>query len=67
MTLKVSLILSALNSEKLSAQSPPCNRKALPSDTSLSWLLRDLTSPAKTRGGKLANLFSTSSSSSIFS
>ena len=50
-TRNVSRILSAWNSEKLSAQSPPCSKKPLPSATSASELLRDLTSPAKTSGG----------------
>ena len=45
-------MLSALNSEKLSAQSPPCNRKASPSEAFASEFLSDLTSPAKTKGGK---------------
>ena len=58
-TLNVSRILSALNSVKLSAQSPPCNKKPLPSDTSANERFKDLTSPAKTRGGKLFKVPST--------
>ena len=53
--LKVSLILSGWNSAKLSAQSPPCNKKALPSTTSANCFVNDLVSPAKTSGGKFFN------------
>ena len=51
MTLKVSRMLSAENSAKLSAQSPPCKRKARPSATSASWVFSRRVSPAKTSGG----------------
>ena len=36
-------MLSGWNSAKLSAQSPPCNKYALPSATSAKAFLRDLT------------------------
>ena len=48
---KVSRMLSAENSLKLSAQSPPCSRKALPAATSPSRPFRRRASPANTRGG----------------
>ena len=54
-TLNVSLILSGWNSAKLSAQSPPCNKKALPSATSAKDFFKDLDSPAKTKGGYFFN------------
>ena len=57
MTLKVSLILFALNSLKLSAQSPPCIKKALPSTAEASFCLRLLHSPAKTNGGNFSIFF----------
>ena len=50
-TLKVSRMLSAENSAKLSAQSPPCSRKARPSATSASCAFSLRVSPAKTSGG----------------
>ena len=50
-TLYVSLNISALNSSKLSAQSPPCNKNASPLDAAANFVLRDLASPAKTNGG----------------
>lgn len=62
-TLKVSLILFALNSLKLSAQSPPCKRKALPRAASANFSSRCLASPAKTIGGKLSMVLSTDSRS----
>ena len=56
--LKVSLRLSALNSANDSAQSPPCNKKALPSDTLASFSFKVLASPANTNGGRDFNLSS---------
>jgi len=50
-TRKVSRMLSARNSAKLSAQSPPWSRKALPSATSPSASVSRRASPAKTSGG----------------
>src|SRR5205807_709524 len=52
----------ALWSSKLSAQSPPCNRKASPEATRASAFFRLRASPAKTSGGKLASRASTASS-----
>ena len=52
-SLKVSRMLSAWNSLKLSAQSPPCSRKALPSATLPSSSFSRRASPAKTSGGML--------------
>ena len=46
-------MLSGWNSAKLSAQSPPCNKKAFPSTTSASCCFKCLVSPAKTSGGKV--------------
>ena len=53
-TRKVSRILSGWNSAKLSAQSPPCSRKALPSATLAELAFRLRASPAKTSGGIVA-------------
>jgi hypothetical protein len=50
-TQNVSRILLALNSAKLSAQSPPCSRNALPSATAARLAKRLRASPAKTSGG----------------
>ncbi len=50
-TRKVSRMLSAPNSAKLSAQSPPWSRKARPSATSASRAVSARASPAKTSGG----------------
>ena len=58
-TLKVSLIKSAENSSKLSAQSPPCNKKAFPDSTFAKSFFRFLTSPANTSGGRLQSEFTT--------
>ena len=58
-TLKLSLILLALCSANDSAQSPPCNKKALPSATSAILFLNLLASSAKTKGGLIDNSFST--------
>ncbi len=59
---KVSLILLALNSLNLSAQSPPCNRKALPQAVSSSLSSKLLASPVNTDGGELFSVFRTPSS-----
>jgi hypothetical protein len=59
---KVSLMLLALNSLNLSAQSPPCNRKALPRAVSSSLSSKLLASPANTNGGELSSVFRTPSS-----
>ncbi len=56
---KVSRMLLALNSLKLSAQSPPWSRKALPSATSPSRPFSRRASPANTRGGIPARVSST--------
>jgi len=61
--LKVSLILMALNSLKLSAQSPPCNKKAFPIAASASLSSNLLASPAKTIGGNASIVFKTDWSS----
>ena len=53
-------MLSALNSEKLSAQSPPYRKNPSPSATFANDFLKDLTSPAKTSGGKPLSEWSTS-------
>ena len=58
-------MLSGWNSAKLSAQSPPCNKKALPSATSARAFFKDLDSPAKTRGGYFLILLKTKSNSSL--
>ena len=63
MAFNVSLILSGWNSAKLSAQSPPCNKKALPSTTSAKDFFSDLVSPAKTKGGYFLSLPKTISNS----
>ena len=67
MTLKVSLILSGWNSAKLSAQSPPCNKKALPSTTLANSFFNDRDSPANTKGGNLLMFFNTESNSALSS
>ena len=48
---KVSRIFCGWNSAKLSAQSPPCSRKAFPSATLASLSFKSRLSPAKTSGG----------------
>ena len=58
---KVSRILSARNSLKLSAQSPPCSRKALPPATSAKSAFSRRASPANTSGGMARRRCSTSS------
>src|SRR5215475_10966443 len=58
-TRKKSRMLSAPCSAKLSAQSPPCSRKACPTATRPSACLRLRASPANTSGGKLASWRST--------
>src|SRR5262249_54931524 len=55
-------MLLAPCSAKLSAQSPPCSRKASPAATRASAFLRLRASPAKTSGGKVASCCSTSAS-----
>ena len=52
-------MLSGLNSAKLSAQSPACNKKAFPSTTFASCSFKCLVSPAKTKGGKFFILLRT--------
>ena len=59
-TRKESRILSAWKSAKASAQSPPWSMKAWPAQTSASRSLSVRASPAKTRGGQVASLPSTS-------
>ena len=59
-TLKESLILFGLKSAKLSAQSPPCNKKASPFETASSCFLRVRVSPANTNGGYFDRVRSTS-------
>ena len=49
------LILSAVASAKVSAQSPPCNKNAFPDAAAASLDLRVSTSPANTNGGKIAS------------
>ena len=51
MTLRRSRMESAENDSKDSAQSPACNRNALPSDTRPSSAVRRRDSPANTSGG----------------
>src|ERR1700751_3927019 len=55
-------MLLAPCSAKLSAQSPPCSRKAPPLATRASARFRLRASPAKTSGGKVASCFSVSAS-----
>src|SRR5262249_50871199 len=64
-TRKKSRMLLAPCSAKLSAQSPPCSRKASPAPTRASAFLRLRASPAKTSGGKLASCASTSASACV--
>lgn len=64
-TLKVSLMWLALNSLKLSAQSPPWRRKAFPMAASASLSSKLLASPAKTMGGNDSMVCSTEASSSL--
>src|SRR5271166_4771164 len=52
----MSRMLFGWNSAKLSAQSPPCSRKALPAATAAKRSLSRRASPAKTRGGKRCNV-----------
>lgn len=59
----MSLMLVALNSLKLSAQSPPWRRKALPTAASANLSSKFLASPAKTIGGKASMVLRTESSS----
>src|SRR5437764_9679056 len=61
-TRKKSRIEFALWSSKLSAQSPPCNRKASPAATRASDFFRLRASPANTRGGNDASLACTAAS-----
>src|SRR5579872_1976486 len=53
-------MLLAPCSAKLSAQSPPCNRKASPAATRPSAFFKLRASPAKTSGGNVASCASTS-------
>lgn len=62
--LKVSRILLALNSLKLSAQSPPWSKNALPIAASPSRSSRCRASPANTIGGKASSVWSTEWNSS---
>ncbi|WVZ92434.1 hypothetical protein U9M48_038499 [Paspalum notatum var. saurae] len=64
-TRKVSLMLLALNSLKLSAQSPPWRRNARPTAASASRSSSLRASPAKTMGGNASTVRSTSSSSAL--
>lgn len=57
--LKVSRILLALNSLKLSAQSPPCNKNAFPTAASARRSSKCLASPANTIGGKSSRVLRT--------
>src|SRR5579872_5020218 len=59
-TRKKSRMLLAPCSAKLSAQSPPCNRKASPAVTLANAFFRLRASPAKTSGGNVASCASTS-------
>ena len=61
-TRKKSRILSAECSAKLSAQSPPCSRKASPARPCPACVFSLRASPAKTSGGKPASCLSTSPS-----
>jgi hypothetical protein len=61
-TRKKSRMLLAPCSAKLSAQSPPCSRKASPAPTRASDFFRFRASPANTNGGKVASCFSVSAS-----
>ena len=58
-TRNMSRMLLGWNSAKLSAQSPPCSRKALPAATAASRSSSRRASPAKTSGGKLRRVAST--------
>jgi hypothetical protein len=51
-------MMSGWNSAKLSAQSPPWSRNALPAATLASERFRFLASPANTSGGKRRSLIS---------
>ncbi|BAT05959.1 Os08g0484533, partial [Oryza sativa Japonica Group] len=64
-TRKVSRMLFALNSLKLSAQSPPWRRNARPTAASASRSSSLRASPAKTIGGNASTVRSTSSSSAL--
>jgi hypothetical protein len=64
MTLNVSRIVSAENSAKLSAQSPPCSRNASPRLAAASSAFRRRASPAKTSGGYFDSCASTPPSAS---
>ena len=64
-TRKVSLMLLALNSLKLSAQSPPWRRNDRPTAASARRSSRVRASPAKTMGGNASTVRSTSSSSAL--
>ena len=59
-------MLLALNSLKLSAQSPPCKRKAFPVAASARRSSKLLASPANTIGGNASRVQRTDSSSSGF-
>ena len=52
-TRNVSRMMLAVNSEKLSAQSPPCSTNALPSAASARCAFSRRASPANTSGGYL--------------
>ena len=52
-TRNVSRMVLAVNSEKLSAQSPPCSTNALPSAASARCAFSRRASPANTSGGYL--------------
>src|ERR1700710_1055446 len=64
-TRKKSRILLAPCSAKLSAQSPPCSRKASPAATRPSAFFRLRASPAKTSGGNVASCASTSANALV--
>src|ERR1700736_2807831 len=55
----MSRMLFGWNSAKLSAQSPPCNKKAFPAATAARRCCKRRASPAKTRGGKRRRVSST--------
>ncbi len=61
-TQNVSRILLAVNSAKLSAQSPPWSRKALPSATCARLDIKLRASPANTSGGWVFSRASTADS-----
>ena len=65
MSRKVSRIFCALNSLKLSAQSPPCRRNARPMAASPSRSSSFRTSPVNTSGGNSARVRSVASSAAV--